>query len=143
MTPYAATLLLASLLAPAAPAPKQDDAKALPGTWRGVTVEEQGKSSKAEGKKYLLVIEKGTLTLKEGSAVVVRGPLKLDPRSKPKRLDLTVAEGAGKGHAVLGIYERDGGVLKWCVNRPGLDKRPEGLSTKGTPHIFWTFKREK
>ena len=121
MTCYAATVLVAGLLVPAVPAPKEvDDAKGrLEGTWRGVAVEEQGESSKEEGKGYRLIVEKETLTLKRGDAVVVSGSFKLDPSAKPKCLDLTVTEGAGKGHAILcDIYQRDGDVLKWCVNRP-------------------------
>jgi uncharacterized protein (TIGR03067 family) len=141
MNPYAAALLIAGLVL-AAPAPKEeDDAKALQGTWHGVTVEEQGESSKGEAKKFCLVIEKDTLTLKEGDAVLVTGRFKFDPSSKPKCLDLTVTE--GKGHAVLGIYERDGDVLKWCVTRPGAEERPKDFSTKGTPHIFFTLKKVK
>ena len=144
MTRYVSTFIVAGLLLSAAPAPKEDDdAKALQGTWRGVTVEEKGESSKDEAKKYRLVIEKDTLTLKDGDAVVVSGPFKLDPSSKPKALDLTVAEGTGKGHAVLGIFERDGDVLKWCVTRPGADQRPKDFSTQGTKHLFLTLKKEK
>jgi hypothetical protein len=40
MNPYVATLLVASLSVPAAPAPKEvDDAKALQGTWQGLPAE--------------------------------------------------------------------------------------------------------
>ncbi|HEX5269946.1 MAG TPA: hypothetical protein VFW33_05645 [Gemmataceae bacterium] len=44
MNPYAATLLVASLVVPAEPAPKDDDTKQLQGLWRVAAKEGDGQT---------------------------------------------------------------------------------------------------
>jgi uncharacterized protein (TIGR03067 family) len=149
MNHYAVTVLVAGLLVPAAPAPKEvDDAKALQGVWRVASVEEDGKAAPADDVKNITVtFEKDTFTMKEGDKVTLRGTFKLDPAAKPKGIDMTITE-AGKGEhtpkKMLGVYEWSKDGLRWCVAMPDAKERPKALETKeGDGQTLLTLKREK
>jgi uncharacterized protein (TIGR03067 family) len=146
MNPYAATLLVAGLLVPAAPAPKEeDDAKKLQGTWRCVCWEREGGVHK-DGNAFVCVIEKDTIVLKDESKSV-KWTFTLDPTKKPKAITLTFKDGPKpeeKPNVLHGIYEVDKDGIKWCLTGAGEKDRPKEFATRdGSPHEMFTFKREK
>jgi RNA polymerase sigma factor (sigma-70 family) len=77
-----------------------------------------------------------------------KATLKLDGRTKPKRLDANGGHGNG---TYLGIYKLDGDTLTWCQSKPltpevaktGKD-RPTDFSTKsGDDKTLMVYKRQK
>jgi uncharacterized protein (TIGR03067 family) len=148
MNPSAATLLVAGLLVPAAPVPKEeDDAKALQGVWRVVSVEEAGMAIPEDDVKALTVtFEKDTFVVKNGAQVFLKGTFKLDPAAKPKGIDMAITEAAKEGtpKKMLGVYEftRDG--LRWCVAKPDAKERPKGFAGKEDDvQTLFTLKKDK
>jgi len=141
MNPYAATLLVAGLVL-AAPAPKEDDAKALQGTWQAATYEANGVAQKDVADKVVCTCEKDVFTFKYDGKVVWKAMLKLDPSKEPKAIDLTITEGTNKGQVILGIYQLDNGALKWCTVIAGDKTRPTAFESKaGSDVALYTFKK--
>jgi uncharacterized protein (TIGR03067 family) len=119
----------------------KDDQKKLEGTWK----------SEFDGKKVELQLtkDKFTMTFAFGDQnVVFKGAVKIDPKKKPKEMDLTVDEGPDfVGKTALAIYEIDGDTFKWCANEPGMEMRPKAFpdkeGVKGDSHMYLVFKRAK
>jgi uncharacterized protein (TIGR03067 family) len=143
MNHYAVTVLVAGLLVPAAPAPKEeDDAKALQGTWQAVTYEANGAAQKDVADHVVCTCEKDVLTFKYDGKVIWKARLKLDPSKKPKAIDLTITEGANEGQSILGIYQLDKDGLTWCTASAGAKERPTEFGTKaGSDVALYTFKK--
>jgi hypothetical protein len=70
MNPDAPTVLVASLLVPAAPAPKEEDAKAVQGTWKATTYEANGVAQKDVADHVVCICEKDVFTFKYDGKVV-------------------------------------------------------------------------
>ncbi len=146
MTPQAATLLVACLVL-AAPAPKEEDAKAVQGAWQAVTYEANGAAQKDVADKVVCTCEKDVFAFQYEGKVIWKATFKLDPSKKPRAIDVTITEGGGdgeKGKVLHGIYELGKGTLKWCTAEPGSTDRPKEFSTKeGINHMLVTLKKEK
>jgi uncharacterized protein (TIGR03067 family) len=78
---------------------KQDQAK-MQGTWQDTS-----------NKDSTVVIKGDTMKLMLGQAVLHDLTFKLDTSKSPKQIDLTIAQGMGKGQRMLGIYKFDGDQL--------------------------------
>jgi uncharacterized protein (TIGR03067 family) len=115
----------------------------IEGTWLPSTAEIAGKKFPDEVRKTIkLVIKDGKYTVTVGKNVD-KGTCKLDPKAKPKALDITGAEGPNKGKKILAIYERDGDTLRVCYDLSGKG-RPTEFKTKEDTQLFLvTYKREK
>ena len=154
---FAATLLGACVtLLPAAqekgdPDQKQKDAvkkelDALQGTWNFVTVELAGvkQPRQKRGEPFQTITFRGDkFEVKRGEAAIRSGTVKIDPTRKPKTLDLTVAEGEGKGAAQLGIYELEGNTFKLCLDPEGKKRPAEFQSTEAAGYSLAVLQREK
>ena len=126
----------------------KDDAKKeqkkLHGTWKAVTVEENGQS-KEEAEQVRLTFSGDEFSFKKGDETLGKGKFKLDPSKKPKQIDLEVTEAHKaefNGKTALGIYELKGDELKWCANKPGATDRPKEFSGRDG-RLLVTFKRDK
>lgn len=91
-------------------------------------------------KKTLLVIEKDKYTVTIGP-MKDQGELKLDPKAKPKTMDIFGTEGPNKGKTFLCIYEIDGDMLKVCYALDGT-KRPTEFKP-GDKALLTIYKRMK
>jgi uncharacterized protein (TIGR03067 family) len=78
---------------------KQDQTK-MQGTWHDTS-----------NKDSTVVIKGNTMKLMLGQAVLHDLTFKLDAGKSPRRIDLTIAQGMGKGQRMLGIYKFDGDKL--------------------------------
>lgn len=119
------------------------DGDAIEGTWLPSSAELSGKAFPDEVRKAIKLVVKGdeyTVTVgKEPD----RGTVKLNPKAKPKELDIVGTDGPNKGKTILAIYERDGDTLRVCYDLSGKG-RPKEFKTKEDTQLFLvTYKREK
>ncbi len=124
-----------------------DDAKdanrSLQGTWLPSSAELAGKKLPDEVVKTIkLVLEDDKYTVTVGKGID-RGTCKLDPKAKPRTLDITGTEGPNKGKKILAIYERTGDTLRVCYDLSGKG-RPTEFATKAGSQLFLvSYKRGK
>lgn len=113
----------------------RDDLKALQGTWELVYFEGDGKEVKVRnGTKAIITGHKSVI--KVGDKVIAAGTFKLDPRKKPKAVDMTYTQGRDKGKTFKGIYQLDGNKVKFCRAGSPEDERPNEFKTKGGSRAF-------
>ena len=105
--------------------------QAFKGTWTLSAKEEDGKKFSAEEIKDIIGTGDGLgkFSVQRGDQVIGAATVKLDPTTKPKRIDVSFTEGKHKGQTLLGIYEIDSDAFRVCVARPG-DERPAEFSAK-------------
>jgi uncharacterized protein (TIGR03067 family) len=94
------------------------------------------------GKTIKLVIKDDKYTVTVGEAVD-KGTAKLNPKAKPKELDITGTDGPNKGKTILAIYELDGDTLRICYDLTGKNRPTEFKTKEGTQLFLVTYKREK
>lgn len=121
------------------------DRKQIEGTWRVVALEVNGNKAMEEDAKKLTVVNgaDGTWSLRSEDGEISKGTSTFDPEKKPKTIDFTPTEGAGKGNQYLGIYEIGEKTRKLCFAPPGRERPTEFSSAPGSEHILVTFEREK
>ena len=116
---------------------------AIQGTWLPSAAELGGKAFPEEVRKTIkLVVTEAKYTVTVGKQVD-QGTVKLNPRAKPKTLDITGTDGPNKGKTILAIYERDGDTLRVCYDLSGKGRPREFKTTEGTQLFLVTYKREK
>jgi uncharacterized protein (TIGR03067 family) len=115
----------------------------LEGTWLPATAEIGGKKFPDEVRKTIkLVVKGGRYTVTVGKQVD-QGTVKLNPKAKPKALDITGTEGPNKGKTIRAIYERDGDTLRVCYDLSGKGRPREFKTRAGTQLFLVTYKRQK
>jgi len=114
------------------------DLKALQGTWQLIKAVKEGKNTDKEVKAVTMVIEKDSLTIKDGKRDE-RVTIKVDPKKKPHEIDLEV--GKGKSRIVKGIYKLEKDQLSIRFGEPGKD-RPTSFDGKGDGGLL-VFRRKK
>jgi uncharacterized protein (TIGR03067 family) len=121
--------------------------KALAGTWKYISLENDGKKVPEETLKELLMVrdEAGKVVIRRGDEVVLEATTrKIDASRKPKTIDSEQTVGEQKGTIVQGIYELDGDTLRVCVVLPGKGERPTEFSGKaGSGCTLAVYMREK
>jgi uncharacterized protein (TIGR03067 family) len=128
---------------PAATRGDPKDGDTLDGTWLPETAELGGKMFPDEIRKSIkLVVKDGKYTVTVGKAVD-QGTAKLNPKAKPKELDVTGTDGPNKGKTFLAIYERDGDTLRVCYDLSGKNRPTEFKTKEGTQLFLVTYKLEK
>jgi len=121
--------------------PKDNDS--IQGTWLPSAAELGGKMFPEDLRKSMkLVVKDGdyTVTVEKGTD---KGTVKLNPKAKPKEIDITGTDGPNKGKTFLAIYERDGDTLRICYDLSGKSRPTEFKSTEGTQLFLVTYKLEK
>ena len=135
-------LLLAGLGSPNASGDPLGDAltkelKALAGTWRPISAENNGyKSSEGDLDGILWIRDAdGKWTARRGDKAVVEWAVKkIDPTKNPKTIDIEVTAGPYKGVVYLGIYELDGDTLRICFALPDRPVRPTEFFARQRDH---------
>lgn len=132
--------------------PVKKDLALLQGAWEIVGKEFMGKKA-AKGEidklKGEMVIKDGKITQWQDDAgvkaVVSEATFKIDPKAKPKALDLTYTKAPiNEGKTIQAIYEVKDDTLKVCYAFMPDDKRPTEFAGKGDGKtLFLTYKRVK
>jgi uncharacterized protein (TIGR03067 family) len=113
----------------------------LTGTWRAVSITENGKEmSDDDLKKVVLVVNGKTYRFGVGKTIV-KGTHKLDPSKTPKTIDAVRSSGSDKGKTIKGIYELKGDSYKVCFAAPGKDRPKEFSAKEGSGHRLIVLKR--
>lgn len=121
--------------------PKDNDS--IQGKWVPSAAELGGKMFPEDLRKGMtLVVKDGgyTVGVEKGTD---QGTVKLNPKAKPKEMDVTGTDGPNKGKTFLAIYERDGDTLRICYDLSGKSRPTEFKSTDGTQLFLVTYKLEK
>jgi len=121
----------------------KDEWKKLNGTWIAAEGEAGGQPLPADNiPKLTLIMKDGTYEVKTAD-VNDKGKLKVDPKQKPKHVDIEGVDGPNAGKVFKAIYEIDGDKLKVCYDLGGGD-RPKAFKTSaGSSEFLLVFKREK
>jgi uncharacterized protein (TIGR03067 family) len=135
------TLVLSSY--PAAGGGAAADGDALQGTWLPSAAELAGKPFSDEARKTIRLVVKGDKYTVTAGKQVDRGTVKLNPKAKPKELDITGTDGPNKGKTIRAIYERDGDTLRVCYDLSGKARPKEFKTKEGTQLFLVTYKRQK
>jgi len=94
--------------------------KKLIGTWKG-------RVDKGATGHHLTITADRIVGTIDGRRSLGEGSFKLDPTTKPWRMDATGTKGSHKGDTFLGICSVQGDTLKWCVG--SADERPTEFAT--------------
>lgn len=121
------------------------DRKKIEGKWRVVALVVNGNKAKDEDARKITVVNgsDGTWSLRSEDKEISKGISTFDPTHKPKTIDFTPTEGAGKGNQYRGIYELGKSLRKLCFASEGKDRPTEFSSEPGSEHILVTFERVK
>lgn len=121
--------------------------KAVAGTWKPISAENNGYKASQEDLKGIRWIRgsDGKWAMRRGGkTILVWTVKKIDATKKPKTIDIEVATGEHKGVIYLGIYELDGDTLRICFALPDRPERPIKFSAgKGSVCALSEFKRDK
>jgi uncharacterized protein (TIGR03067 family) len=139
------TLFLLAGLLVSAPVPKKDaardEAKKLSGIWVLVSCEgDAGKVPEEILKKEVVrfIIRGDRITMTTNGENKSEDQYKLDPKARPKTIDLIDKE----GQQALGIYSLEGDKLRICWTEGGLP-RPAAFATKaGSGVVLFVLVRE-
>src|SRR5262249_22700755 len=104
----------------------------LEGTWLPASAEIGGEKFPDEIRKSIKLVIKGdTYTANVGDKVD-KGTVKLNPKAKPKALDITGTDGPNKDKTILAIYEYDADTLRVCYDLSGKNRPTEFATKAGT-----------
>jgi uncharacterized protein (TIGR03067 family) len=142
LKPIVALVLLLSFVLAVSGA-NAKDADTIEGNWLPATAELAGKPFPDEVRKTIKLVVKGDKYTATVGKVVDQGTVKLDPRAKPKALDIVGTDGPNKGRTILAIYERDGDTLRVCYDLSGKGRPKDFKTSEGTKLYLVTYKREK
>jgi len=136
-----AGLLVAGSPAGDSPGASGDDAAKIQGSWACAAAIVDGKplDAKVAGELRLTLTATRYLT-ERGDEVLFDSTYRLDPRPKPRHIEMTGTEGDAAGKLALGIYALDGDTLKICYTMPGTE-RPTAFESKpgsGAFLVTWT-----
>jgi RNA polymerase sigma factor (sigma-70 family) len=128
------------------PAPPREEKETLQGKWFAVSMETDGDKLPQENLKkgkYQLFLDgnKGTCRWRDQLGVDVEFTFKLDPKIRPKNLELNFVAGVYKGETCLGIYEWTGDTLRVCFAKPEAP-RPTAFDSKGGNQLL-VFRRDR
>ena len=120
------------------------DVEDMQGTWKMVTLDQEGDSQPLEGQlaKLQVIVQGDRRTVRAGPMVYAFSHYRVNPWAQPPTIDVLVTQGASRGQTMLGIYEIAGDRLRICLAAAGRD-RPRNFSPQlGSGHTLQELKRE-
>ena len=113
------------------------DLKDLEGTWAVVSAIDNGTPippEKIQGFKLAFSDEKATCLWRDGT-VDEELRVRLDPKQKPKAIDLEAAAGSNKGKFTPAIYELQADSLRICLPERYATTRPSSFKSESGSHM--------
>jgi uncharacterized protein (TIGR03067 family) len=140
------TLALVALLGTCSAALNQasadDDRAALRGTWRPVSMQQDGKFLSKER------IDKIRLTIRDDLRFTFTsgnnshsGVYRIDPSKNPGELDIAVETGAEKGKVYLVIYKLEGGRMIQCMQVSNKNRPREFIGEAGSGNLLEVWEK--
>jgi uncharacterized protein (TIGR03067 family) len=124
-------------------ADKQQELKALEGTWVLETATLDGRDHTLDFDGMKLILKGGEYTIEFGDNSD-KGTVTIDPAKSPKWIDIkTGAKGPFRGLTLPGIYKIDGGKLVLCCHADGKTRPAEFGAQSKTRNMLFTYRREK
>lgn len=118
------------------------DLDKLQGAWSLTSLEVDGQEVPAIALNDSRIIVKGTEFTSTSMGAKYKGELDLDPRKKPKTLDLIFTSRPEKGNRNRGIYKLDGDTWTICLATRGDTRPTKFATTPGTGLALETLHRE-
>ena len=123
------------------------DQDRIQGSWKVVGLQLEGQEILGDTVKELRLAIKGEMIQPEGDFPendrYGKFTFKLDPTTKPRIFDATIAAGNDKGTVLEGIYQLEGDKLKLCVRLIGKDRPSDFASKVGSGVVLVTLERIK
>jgi len=139
-------LVITVLLVPSAMA--QDEAAKAEiakwqGTWRMISMENDGKISPPEKLKGIKLTVQDSTYHFQNDDFSERGKYQFDPSMEPKTLDIVVDEGKDRGKIYRVIYKVAGDELTICLRSDNKQRPIEFSGKAGSGQVLEVWKREK
>jgi uncharacterized protein (TIGR03067 family) len=123
--------------ASAAPAASRKSGSGIEGTWLATSVRQGDRKLVGDSEqRLLLIVTDRILTMRVGRKIVAETPYALEPDHKPAAVDLTL-----DGEITLGIYEREGDVLRICLNNREKGRPTDFAAGSGAADLLIQLKR--
>jgi erythromycin esterase len=119
--------------------------KRLEGNWEVVSLVQDGDDKPLEGtlKGLSVVMTSDQRTLRAGPRVFTQGAYRIDPTARPRRIDVTITQGAQKGQVLEGIYEVDADTLRICLAMKGGPRPTEMVSKPESGRTLMVHKAKR
>jgi len=124
---------------PPPPDPKSDLGK-IQGRWFYNRVQQNGGELELKG-QTVVTIKGDQLKIERDGAAILSGTISLEPKAKPKAIDLKLTAGESSGKVEKGIYNYDGMTLEICLGPPGGDRPTSFQTVRGDGNIGITLKQ--
>jgi uncharacterized protein (TIGR03067 family) len=145
-TVLALTLMTSLVIAEDKPDDAAKDKDRLQGLWQAVSLEANGEKAPAEQVNKFQLHFKGDKVVFLPKADNREHAYDIDPKAKPKAMDITPGDGAKKGEKLpFAIYDLAADKLIICIDKEGKHgKRPtEFKTTAGDGLVLITLQRVK
>lgn len=117
--------------------------KKFEGTWRYESTIVNGQPLPGDALESPRLVLKGDTFELSDPMVTYRGTFAVDPKAKPRTIDITMTEGPEKGSVMLGIYELDGDTYRICAAMSGPERPKEFTCKEGSGRMLHVLKRVK
>ena len=124
--------------------PKKDDAESLKGTWKVLSVKQEGQNVPEEFVKSMTFNFDGKKYIQKVQDQSEEGNYSIDPSQSPKTIDLDIKTGNDQGKKQIGIYKIEDGKLTFVVAMAGSKDRPKSFKPEdGADVIEFVLERDK
>jgi uncharacterized protein (TIGR03067 family) len=116
----------------------------IQGEWSMVSGERDGQPFSEEIVNDAKRVVKGDeVTVTVGGQVFLKAKITVDPSKKPKNIDYKILDGPEKDMTMLGIYEFNGEMLKFCSAAAGKDRPGDFKTSENSGRTSTIWKRDK
>ncbi|HKB06487.1 MAG TPA: TIGR03067 domain-containing protein [Gemmataceae bacterium] len=124
---------------PPPPEPKSDLGK-MQGRWYYNRVQQDGGELELKG-ETVVTVSGEKLSIDRDGVAVLAGTVTLEPKAKPKALDLKLTAGESSGKVIKGIYNYDGMTLQIVLGKAGGERPTAFQTVRGDGNTAVTLKQ--